>query len=318
MSFIIVLGNTVADVLVHPIDRFPEPGLSLHVQGARLTFGGCGANAANTAAKLGVPTRLCSAVGSDEIGAFVLEQLSRRPHLDSSGVAVLPRVQTSVTLVLVHPGSERSFICLSGASSEMERTVLPAGFPCGARLFHYAGFFLLPHLLGAQGAAIFQAAKAAGAVTSLDVAWKEGLDWTAAIRPCLPHVDYVMPNVDEACRISRQGTAEDAAAWFLSGGVGTVLITLGDRGVLWATQEGQSGRMPACPIDVVDTTGAGDAFAGAFLAATFAAADEPSLAPLKTRLRFASAAGALACTALGGDDGLTDRAQVEALLAGWK
>ncbi|MBI4867449.1 MAG: carbohydrate kinase family protein [Candidatus Wallbacteria bacterium] len=316
MPHLVVLGNTVADVLVHPIDRFPEPGLSLHVEGARLTFGGCGANTANTAAKLGAPTRLCSAIGDDEIGRFVLTQLARNPRLDVSGVATLGGVETSVTLVLIHPANERSFICHSAASSRLEPAMLPEDFLEGAGILHYAGFFLFPHLLGKTAAGIFQRARAGGVVTSLDVAWKEGLDWTAAIRPCLPHLDYVMPNVDEACRVSRQSTPEDAAAWFLSGGVGTVLITLGEAGVLWATAEGQSGRMPAISLPVVDTTGAGDAFAGAFLAATLASRTEPRFAPLESRLRFASAAGALACTAIGGADGLVSAEQVEKLVEG--
>lgn len=307
---LLVLGNTVADVLVRPIEQFPAPGLSIHVDGIELAFGGCGAHTANTAAKLGVPTRLLSTLGDDSVSALVRAQLARNPLLELDGVALLPAARTSTTVVLIGAGGERSFVCYSGASGRMTREMLPAGFPEGARAFHYAGFALLPGLVGDTAAGLFRLARAAGATTSMDVAWKHGFDHRAAILPSLPYLDFAMPNVDEACRISGEISGPAAARWLAGHGVGTALVTGGGDGVWWASRDGSGGHQPAFRVDVVDTTGAGDAFAGAFLAATVLAPTEPRFRTLESRVRLAQAAGALTCTAVGGDAGVRGMQQL--------
>jgi hypothetical protein len=307
---LLVLGNTVADVLVRPIDRFPDPGLSLHVEGIDLAFGGCGAHTANTAAKLGIRTRLLSTLGDDAVGALVRVQLARNPALELGGVVALPGTRTSTSVVLIGPGGERSFVCYSGASGKMTRALVPAGFPDGVRVFHYAGFALLPGLVGEEAAELFRIARAAGSLTSMDVAWKQGFDHRAAILPSLPHLDFAMPNVDEACRISGERTGPAAARWLAGQGVGTALVTGGSNGVWWASRDGSGGHQPAFRIEAVDTTGAGDAFSGAFLAATLLAATEVRFRTLESRVRLAQAAGALTCTAVGGDAGVRGLEQV--------
>lgn len=311
---LVVLGNTVADVLVRPIEAFPEAGRSVHVESIDFTFGGCGAHTANTAAKLGVPTALVSSVGDDPVGAHVTGLLTRNARLDTLGVAVFAGQRTSTTVVLVGPTGERSFVCCSGASRRLGPAQVPSGFPARTRLFHYAGFALLPEIVGPKAADLFARARAAGALTSLDLAWKQGFDYCTALTGCLGKLDFAMPNTDEACRISGESTARDAAHWLVSQGVGTALVTQGEGGVSWACRDGSSGQQPAPRVAVVDTTGAGDAFAGAFLTATLGAGDEPRWARLEDRIRFAQAAGALVCTAVGGDAGLRDREQVFELL----
>ncbi|MDD2762101.1 MAG: PfkB family carbohydrate kinase, partial [Methylomonas sp.] len=104
---------------------------------------------------------------------------------------------------------------------------------------------------------------------------------------------------------------EQIALSRLSTNAPAVVITLGERGLIW--QRGQeSGRLPSPPVAAIDTTGAGDAFHGAF-----AVALATGMEWLES-LRFASAAGALCCTKIGARPGLPDKQQVRQLLSDWQ
>jgi ribokinase len=118
-------------------------------------------------------------------------------------------------------------------------------------------------------------------------------------------VDYLTPNEGEAARLSGvSGSEERAADALVARGVGTVIVTLGEAGAL-ARGRGGAHRVAALRVEVVDTTGAGDAFNGALAVALAERRD------LRAALAFANTAAALACTKRGAQPSLPTRAEVD-------
>jgi ribokinase len=124
----------------------------------------------------------------------------------------------------------------------------------------------------------------------------------------LSQVDYIIPNQSEAMLLTGQSSSRLAAERLREAGVRSVVVTLGDQGVLILDDHGEI-QLGAHRVQVVDTTAAGDAFVGAFAVA---------LAEGRSTLhaaRWGNAAGALAVTRAGAQPSLPSRAQVELLLA---
>ena len=128
------------------------------------------------------------------------------------------------------------------------------------------------------------------------------------IADSLAMIDYITPNEDEARYYSGKEDPEEMADVFLGYGVGNVLIKLGGRGCLFKNAE-RTEYLPACHIDAVDATGAGDNFLAGYVSEILRGAD-PSDA-----LRFANACGAICTTAVGAGTALKDRTQVLEFMA---
>ena len=136
------------------------------------------------------------------------------------------------------------------------------------------------------------AARAAGATTSLDTGWDARNEWAAVIDPALPHTGVLFVNREEAGRLSGHVDLDTAAAYFLERGVGLVVIKLGARGCSVRSAE-RTMEVPGFAVQAIDTTGAGDCFAGGFLAAL-----QRGMTVLEAA-RFANAVGALSVQELG-------------------
>ena len=118
------------------------------------------------------------------------------------------------------------------------------------------------------------------------------------IEPLLPHIDYFMPSIEEARDISGAADVPSAAGFFLGRGVKHCVFTLGGDGACFVAASGETVHQPAYAIDVVDTTGCGDAFDAGFITALHHRMD------VSTALAFAQASAALVATGLGSDAGI--------------
>ena len=127
----------------------------------------------------------------------------------------------------------------------------------------------------------------------------------ADIEHVLPLVDFFMPNDQEAQRLTGEGNSHHQAEVLLRAGCRTAVITMGGRGALLMDQT-QTIEVPAFDVVLVDSSGAGDAFAGGFIAGIMMGFDQAET------LRFASAIGASCCTQLGCTTGILTREQAEA------
>ena len=169
-----------------------------------------------------------------------------------------------------------------------------------------------PEFMGGEAAArILSRAREQGVVTSADILapgeQAAGIvDW---IGPALEHLDYLLPNDEQVLALTGEGELEAGCSALLDRGIGCVAATCGGDGVIVVDSEGVE-RIPAFEVEVVDTTGCGDAFSAGFLRGL---ALERSRADAA---RLGCAAAALVAQGLGSDHGAFDLAAVEEFAAG--
>ena len=270
MPDVTCVGVLVADVIVRPVDTWPDPGRLVVVEGLEVHSGGLAHTTGVILAKLGVPTAVVGRVGADLFGTYLMDVL--RAHRVEVHVGRDETISTSTTVVMVASSGERSFLHLPGANTHLRREDVPP--------------------------ALLAQARAAGCRTSLDMAWDARGRWMALLAPCLPHLDLLFGNRDELTRVTGAEDPPRMAAHLRELGVSTVAVKLGEDG---AYVDGGTwrGRVPAFSVEVVDTTGAGDAFCGGFLTGYLAGWD------LERTTRFANAVGAMCVTAMGGSTGIS-------------
>jgi sugar/nucleoside kinase (ribokinase family) len=285
------LGILVADVVVQPVDDLPAAGSLGLVDGVQLHGGGCALNAASTAARLGLRASVFGKVGADALGGHLIGLLDTR-GVDTHHVLRDPRTTTSASIVLVGRDGERTFLHAPGANAELTEDEVDLDALYDARCLHAAGTGLLERLDGEPLARILAGARRRGLTTSLDTAWDATGRWERVV-PCLPHVDVVCPSLAEARGVS--GGEHDipaVAAWFRAHGPEWVALTMGPDGC-YASGPGFEGRIEAPDVAVVDTTGAGDAFAAGLIHGRLAGWG------FERAVRFACETGALATTTVG-------------------
>jgi sugar/nucleoside kinase (ribokinase family) len=293
---VLCCGNSVMDILVRPVDRIAW-NTTTWVEAVEQHMGGNGANTSYAAARLGVPVRLVSALGRDAFGDQLLGRLG------SAGIDVhhVERTQaaTAVTVALVNSAGDRLFLHSAGGDAEAfaEPPVFDATLTSAITHFHLANLFALPGLRR-HAAEMLRRARAAGLSTSVDTGWDSRGRWIEDLAPCLPHTDLLFVNEDEAQRLG-------GARRLLAGGARAVVVKLGARGC-GILAPGTELRLPAFDVPATDTTGAGDCFAGAFLAALHHGLPHAEAA------RFANAAAALAVQHLGATAGLRSWEETQA------
>ncbi len=300
------VGNAVADVLARPVEGLPAAGTSQPLEGVTLGPGGNAINTAIALARLGIAVRIAAAVDDDHLGAMLRESL-RKEGVEDSNLVSLPRTQTSVSIVLVQRGGERRFLHFRGANSLFSIQHLNWELAQGARVFHYASAFSLPAFDGAPLAEALARAKNLGCLTSLNVCWDTLDRWLPVLLPALPCTDFMFPNLAEGRRLTGESDPEAIARALRNLGVKTVVVKLGAQGCYVEGPEGAF-MSPGFPVEVIDTTGAGDCFAAGFLAALCRGDN------LRRAARLANAAGALCTRGMGGGDFAPTLRQVEEFL----
>ncbi|MBI5716845.1 MAG: ribokinase [Burkholderiales bacterium] len=285
---VVVAGSLNLD-LVGRAPRIPGPGETVMGQTLARFHGGKGGNQAVAAARLGAAVRFFGAVGRDAAGDELLAGLAAE-HIDVAGVA---RVDTAsgCALITVSEAGENAITVLPGANRE-------APLPTEGALRGARCVVLQMEVPPAANQAWAAAARAAGVPVMLNAA-PAGADAVAL----LPWTDLLLVNEGELAQLCAQTGHAEAAL-----GPATVVTTLGERGCrVW--HRGREVAVPGRPVDVVDTTGAGDTFAGA-LAAALAAGK--ALIPAVTE---ANVAAALSCRRPGARGGMPSRAELDAALA---
>jgi len=300
---IAVLGDTNQDFVMRA-ERMPRPGETLVGSDLKFAPGGKGANQAVTAARVGAHVTFVGGVGDDLFGPQLLANLERE-GIDTSFATRDPEAHTGAAFIALSPSGENSILCCMGANL----AVSPAQVE-GARAAIADAEMLLVQL-GVPLESVLRAMEIAGQVGtrvlfdpapvcgSLDAMW--------------PHTTIATPNETEAeaiigTPVTDLASAAAAARWFRERCVEIAVIKLGAQGALVLDDDGAR-LVRGYTVDVVDTTGAGDAFAGA-LGARLAEG-----APVEEALAFANAAGAMAASRFGAQPSLPRRDEVEALMA---
>jgi len=303
MIKIAVLGSFNMDLVMRAERR---PGAGETLQGEFATFlGGKGFNQAVAARRLGAAVAVAGRVGDDEFGRRFLAALDRA-RIDRAAVEIDGERGTGVASIIVEADGGNAIL----QAPQANRGVTAESIARHAALFEGAAAAMLQLETSMEGAAEFaRRARAAGCRTLLNPAPASGVP-----AELLALADVLAPNELEARALTgMDGEGIDAAlamADALRGrGPHTVVITLGERGAV-AVSDRARALVPAFEVAAVDTVGAGDAFCAA-LAVRLAEG-----AGLVDAVRFAGAAGALACTRAGAEPSMPARAEVEALAGG--
>ena len=294
---VLSLGIYVVDVLGRPIDQFPEKGKLALFDELEIHTGGCANNTAIALARLGISAGAMGKVGTDAFGNLILQGLTDN-GVNAVGMRQEANTSTSFTFVAIASDGERTFYHYIGANGELGEADLNWELIRTVKILHIAGALVMPRFDGAPMANVLRTAKALGITTSLDTAYDATGKWMETLEPCLPYVDIFMPSIVEAQYLTGLSDYREIAQ-FLRGnyGIDTVIIKMGENGSYATTPEAEH-FAPAYTVDVVDATGAGDAYAAGFLAGTIMDWD------LKATVELASATGAACVTAIGTTAGI--------------
>ncbi|MFI1567329.1 carbohydrate kinase family protein [Streptomyces sp. NPDC020490] len=262
----LVVGDVITDVVARHWGPL-APGTDT-AAAIRTVPGGAGANVACWAAHWGCPeVRLLGRVGRESAAWHERELVACgvRPRL-----VVDPRAPTGTVICLVDTGdaAERTFLTDSGASLRLDPDDWSDALLDGVARLHLSGYLLFSEPSRALVAAALRSARARGVPVSLDPASAGFLTRLGVDRflRLVEEVDVLLPSRDEACLLTGLPDPEDAAVK-LSRHVPLVVAKQGADGALVARSGELCARVPAVAATPRDTTGAGDAFTGAFLAA---------------------------------------------------
>ncbi len=305
---LLVVGEINPDVVVTDPDPRPVFGQAERiVDGLRLAIGSSSVITACGAARLGLRVAMVGAVGDDALGRYMLDAMAER-GLNVGGVRTVAGRPTGASVIL-SDGRDRAILTALGTIGDVTESDVPDRLLSAAHHLHIGSWFLQAGLRpGAQ--TLLARARAAGLTTSLDPNWDPSGGWDAGFGAILPSVDLLFPNDAEVRRLTGIDDV-DAAAIALAARGPLVAVKCGMDGALVASGEGVIARVPAYPVDAVDTTGAGDTFDAAFLAAWLGGASP------EAALRAGAVAGALSTQAIGGVDGQPTTEALDAALRGW-
>lgn len=284
----LVVGQICADLIVRPFDELPPLGTSTQADTIEVAVGGGAANTARVLAKLGRRAAVGGLVGAGRLGPVVRAEIAQA-GVDVTYLGIRDGVPTSSTLVLVRSDGERSFIQRIGSNQVLSVADL-TGLPwAAARLLHVGGCLKMKSLdLGE----LLATAKSHGLVTSLDTDWDMFGGWWQRVAGALPCTDLFLTNEAEGKMLTGEEKPSAMARALRRAGAQVVVIKSGEGGCHVEGPEGDFDA-PAFLVPVVDTTGAGDAFAGGFLQGVLSGWS------LEATARFANAVGAACVTAVG-------------------
>lgn len=294
MKTVACIGITVRDI-IFPVKSLPSGAGKVHASERHEVGGGPAANAAVTIARLGGQARFVGPIGDDALGAELIEELSKL-GVDTSHVRLVPGQRSPLSAVTVDTGGERSIV------NHTSRLLFDEARP------------VEPRDLEGVDAVLADVRWLDGAVAALEWARESGVPGivdfdigATSSRPLLERASHVVFSADAIRSVSGhtelrsclEEVSRQTEAW--------LAVTDGSNGTLWL-EDGSVQHMDAFRVDVVDTTGAGDIYHGAFALA---------LAEQKTErqaIELSSAAAAISCERFGGRTGIPDRHELEAFL----
>ena len=272
-------------MIVRSVTDLPAPGATMLCDSASVRVGGAGANAGLAAAEIGMAVRLVGCIGQDPLGTLM------RTELSGAGVAedliAVPGGTTGLTVALQSPVRDRTFLTFLGVNAGWEAEMIPdEALSCTSLLL--CDYFVAPRLRGDAAARLLSTARERGAATYFDTTWDPD-GFPPATRQevygLLPLVDVLLPNEIEVCALADQPGDPVAAARTLQEISGRwVVVKLGAEGCAAVGPDGAEIAVAAPTVDVVDTTGAGDAFNAGLINAVATGADWPEAMAQATRL----------------------------------
>lgn len=300
---LVVLGSINADHILN-LESFPAPGETVTGNHYQVAFGGKGANQAVAAGRSGANIAFIACTGDDDTGERVRKQLAS-DNIDIAPVSVVAGESTGVALIFVNAEGENVIGIHAGANAALTTACVEAQRA----------------LIGGAEALLMQLESPVESVLAAAKIAHEN-HTTVVLNPAparvlsdelLALVDIITPNETEAekltgIRVENDDDAARAAKVLHEKGIGTVIITLGSRGV-WASVNGEGRRVPGFRVKAIDTIAAGDTFNGALVTALL----EGKV--MDDAIRFAHAAAAIAVTRKGAQPSVPWRKEIDEFLS---
>jgi len=295
---VVGLGVSTVDLLMQ-VEHLPAEEELLRAEGFSVQGGGPVATAIVALARLGARTAMIDSVGDDWRGRLIHDEFSRE-GVSTELLCTRPGCTSATAVVLVHSGTgKRTIVWSPGTAPELSVDEVPWTAIEQAACLHVNGRH------GEACLAACQHARRHGVQVSFDGGAGRYREET---RRLIPLSDICIVALEFAARHTGEELAERAGPALVAAGPAIVAITDGARGSWVFSRDGSSFHQPAFPVRVVDTTGCGDCYHGAFLSGLLRGLD------LRSAARLASAAAALNARSLGGRQALPTLTQVQAFL----
>ncbi|HHA1790209.1 ribokinase [Enterobacter ludwigii] len=300
---LVVLGSINADHILN-LESFPTPGETVTGNQYQVAFGGKGANQAVAAGRSGAKIAFIACTGDDDTGERVRKQLAS-DNIDIAPVSVVEGESTGVALIFVNAEGENVIGIHAGANAALTTERV------------YAQREIIAH---AEALLMQLESPVESVLAAAEIAHQNHT--TVVLNPAparvlsdelLALVDIITPNETEAekltgVRVENDDDAARAAKVLHDKGIGTVIITLGSRGV-WASVNGEGRRVPGFKVKAIDTIAAGDTFNGALVTALLEGKR------MDDAIRFAHAAAAIAVTRKGAQPSVPWRKEIDEFLS---
>ncbi|ESQ85217.1 hypothetical protein AEAC466_05765 [Asticcacaulis sp. AC466] len=264
-----VIGDINIDLVMGPLAKWPAVGTETILPRSEMRPGGSAGNVALALKALGARVDLFTSVGNDSLGLWLRDQFD-----DCTATIDLCEAATSVTVAVLDPSSERTFLTTIGHLDQQEweplaRAIAPASGPGAIALL--TGVFLLPRLRR-RYMEILRTLRSTGYAVALDTGWPpEG--WTPAVvaevKGWLGLVDHLLLNEVEITSLAGTNNLDDAMRLLVPclPSSATLVAKLGARGAVGMEADGSGHYAPAGRPDIFDTVGAGDSFNAGYLSA---------------------------------------------------
>lgn len=295
---ILIPGDYFCDIIFTGLPAFPALGTEIYAQQVNVVPGGGALNGSIALRRLGVNVGWLGRLGNDFFSQFI-DALLRAEGVDMSLVTRIDAPLQRVTVALSYP-TDRAFVSYADPTTEMVDRIFEAFDTITFRHLHFPGLVLdvrIPDLL--------DACHARHITVSMDCQHRLETLALPYVQEVLRRVDIFTPNTAEALYITETETLESAMA-ILSSIVPYVVVKRGGYGA-WSRYQNTDYQSPALPVQVLDTTGAGDVFNAGFLAA-FLKGHDPAEC-----LRWGNYCGGLSVQGAGG----TSTAPTLAQLTDW-
>lgn len=294
------------DSMIRGFDPEPVSAAGYRADSGYLNIGGEAVNGSVASVRLGDRAAILCTLGNDMAGDMIASKLAEH-GVDTSRIVRSDDHPTPVTTIFVAEDGNRRSITNGSHSYNFHPEQYPERF-ADAKAVVLGSLFRAPFNDPDVIKAVVSEAKANGQLVFADTKLPNFRKLTLSdMAESLPLIDYISPNEDEAAWCTGEDEPDRMADVLLGRGIGNVIIKLGGRGCFFKNRE-ESIFIPACDVDVVDATGAGDNFLAGFISQIIRGKSN------KEALAFANACGAICTTVIGANTALKGRQQVEEML----
>lgn len=300
-------GILVSDTFCGPMASLPQEGMLLTVDNLPTMAGGCAANVAIDLRRQGVTVDISGCLGSDPSAQVLLASLGEH-QVGCERIVYSPDLPTSKTVILLVEGQDRRYIHSFGANAAFAVDHIDRAWVQGLKVLYIGGLFLMPSFRLDDLLGLLEFCRAQRVTSVVDVVIPENAHQVGDISALLRLSDYFLPNEDEAQILTGSADPLEQLRALMRMGGNTVFVTRGSKGSLAARGHSlwQAGTYPT---QVVDPSGGGDAFASGVVMGALRGWSLPET------IRYASALGASAISALGTTAGVFTAGQAREFVA---